>query len=331
MAYIKLLKIHYLLAIILCQLLVHYCVSVPIIKLEYDLPIMHLVMIIISSIFTAASGFVICDYYDMRIDEINHPLSRIVGNEIPKSNVMFLYIVLFVSAIISSLFLGIVTKAWDLSFIFLTVLGLLWFYASSYKRTLIVGNIIAALSISTIPFIVALYDGRYILTQWWAEKLSSNGVFVTEQDLMSAVPSVEHIYQVVGYISLYVFMWIFIHEIIRNLYEEEGERELECHTIPIVYGDVIAKKVISLLVILLNLVLIYTLVKNIAALHQNSVSFYICTTFIFSVFLIMMLFKAEYKKDYRICCNLSLLIAILGVVYSLIYAVNNSTMSSIIG
>ena len=190
MAYLKLLRLHILLIIAFAQLVLHYFVTAHIVGMDYAMPTLELSLIVVSTVLIAAGGFVINDYYDMRIDEINHPLTRLVGNDISKSAA--------IAAVASSAVLGFITQSIDFCFILVTVVGLLWFYSSSYKRTLIVGNLIISLSTAMIPFIMALFEGRAIM-RWWMEKLSSNGILVTDENLSEATPTINYNYEIIGF------------------------------------------------------------------------------------------------------------------------------------
>lgn len=322
MAYIKLLRLPLLLLIAASQLIVHYLFTTNIVRLDYDLPLLQLVLIIATTASIAAGGFVINDYYDMRIDEINHPLKRIVGNEIEKHQVMNLYIGLFIISIVLSLALGFVSGNFSNSFILATVIGLLWFYSSSYKRTLVIGNLIISLAVALIPFFLAIYESKYIMP-WYAEKLTMNGIVVTFEKLNEATPTITANYIIVGYVSLFVFATTFVHEIVRSLYEEKGEREMECHSFPIVYGQNTAKLICYAMLALINIVCFVSIINNFEVLRLNTVSYYLCTVMALSGALVMFLKSAENPKDYNICLTIAKLLIFSGVAYGIIYALNN--------
>lgn len=319
MGYIKLMRLPLLAAIAIAQLMMHYLVAVPIIGISvYSFPTWQLVLMILSTLFIAAGGFVINDYYDMRIDEINRPLKRIVGNEVSKHDAMTFYIVLSVIGLLLSVVLGVATRSVDFCFIFITMIGLLWFYSSSYKRTLIIGNLIVAASIALIPFVVAMFESRNVM-MWWGEQIVALYGTVTPDELKQANPTISTIYSTIGYFSIYVFGWMLIHEVIRNLDEINGERELECHTMPIVWGEKTAKYIGCGLIVLINIVCGYFLIRNIGSLQIMSVSYYVCSTLAFSAALIYFLLTAQSRRDYQICRLLVGLCLAAGICYSAIF------------
>ena len=88
-------------------------------------------------------------------------------------------------------------------------------------------------------------------------------------ELKQANPTISTIYSTIGYFSIYVFGWMLIHEVIRNLDEINGERELECHTMPIVWGEKTAKYIGCGLIVLINIVCGYFLIKEYGVAANN--------------------------------------------------------------
>ena len=170
-----------------------------------------------------------------------------------------------------------------------------------------------------IPFIMALFEGRAIM-RWWMEKLSSNGILVTDENLSEATPTINYNYEIIGYFALFVFAWVFIHEIIRNLYEENGEREMECHTIPVVFGQQNAKYTIYMLAMVINTVCIVSIINNLEELQLITVSYYVCSILAFSIGLCVLVKNAQHQKDYKSCLMLAKLILVSGIAYGFIYA-----------
>lgn len=319
MVYFKLLRVPLLAIIAIAQLVLHYTVTTHIVGMDYTMPTLNLALIVATTVIIAAGGFVINDYYDMRIDEINHPLTRIVGNDVSKHSAMNIYIFLFALGVILSIALGFVFHNTFTSFIMVSMIGLLWFYSSSYKRTLIVGNLITSLSFAMVPFILALFEGRWIM-QWWMEKLISNGILITDENLSKATPTISYNYEIIGYFSILIFAMVFVHEIIRNLDEEHGEREMECHTIPIVYGKDAAKYAVYTILAVVNISCIAAIAKHIDDIQLIVISYYVCTVLAFSGGLILFVKNAEYPKDYKTCLFIAKLIICSIVAYGFLYA-----------
>lgn len=304
----------------LAQLIVHFCyVGTAVGVTEYNLPLSQLIIMVVTTVVVAAGGFVVNDYFDMRIDEINRPLTKIVGNKIGRHETMTYYVILLVVGLVLSIVLGFLTQSFFLCFVFFSVVGLLWFYSSSYKRILGLGNIMVAFAVALVPFIVAMFEQRYVPV-WWAEQISMRGYEVTSETLKMANPTISLIYTIVGTISLIIFGWIFVLEIVRNLEEENGEREMECHTFPIVWGQQTARYIAITVVVLINVFCCAALLVHLEALKPISLSYFVCTSVAFSAALIYFIKVADHRRDYKICRLLLYLILASVICYGFVFA-----------
>ena len=119
------------------------------------LPAYILVLLTIAVVFVAAGGYVINDYFDVKIDRINRPDSVIVTRTISKPAAMRLSVILSAIGVISGIVAAVLLKSMTIGIIMIIVPGLLWFYSSSYKRLLIIGNVTIALLAATTPLLVA--------------------------------------------------------------------------------------------------------------------------------------------------------------------------------
>jgi 4-hydroxybenzoate polyprenyltransferase len=75
-AFLKLVRWPNLLFIILTQLLFYYCIYFPLYRVE-KIPL--LLWLIAASVFIAAAGYIINDYFDLNIDQINKPEKNVLN------------------------------------------------------------------------------------------------------------------------------------------------------------------------------------------------------------------------------------------------------------
>src|SRR5439155_8333822 len=115
----------------------------------------------LSSILIAAAGYIINDYFDLNIDRVNKP-DKVVVDKIIKRRWTILW-----HWILSGL--GVLLGAyvsWKLRnpIVGLATLGcvvLLWFYSTTFKRRLVIGNVI--ISLLTAWVILVLYVSQFSL------------------------------------------------------------------------------------------------------------------------------------------------------------------------
>lgn len=162
-----------------------------------------------TAVFLTAGGFVMNDYFDVKIDRINRPELLVVTNSLTKKQAIGYSVALTAVGVLCGLVLAWLTQMKHIAAITIMMPGLMWFYSSSYKRMFVLGNLIIAVMLASVPVVVALCfePVRFDLMRW-------------------AIP-------------LFLLGWTTI--LLLDIRDQEGERELECHTIPVVFGDVVAK------------------------------------------------------------------------------------------
>jgi 4-hydroxybenzoate polyprenyltransferase len=285
--YIKLIRIPTLIFIAGIQLLMHFCIVTPIVNahgIEPSMGLFQLILLIVATVFIAAGGYIINDYFDIRIDEINKPDTQIVGKSVSRKQAMFFYQAMSAIGVAAGLLLSYYAKSLTYAFIFLMTLGLLWFYSSSYKRQLVIGNSIVAILAAITLFIVALFENRFLLLEYGP----SEELVLISNSIMGWI----------GGFSLFAFLWTFIREVIKDIEDEEGDREMESHTFPVVLG--IAKTRI-LLYILITVALgigAYMVFFVIPLEGSLSWRYYLCGIVIPAIILMYLIYKAKDKEEY---------------------------------
>ena len=170
----------------------------------------HLYLLILSTVSVAASGYMINDYYDVKIDYINKPEEVVVGKSIKRRTVMFLHSILNALGIAIGLMLGL-----KVGFIIFIAAFLLWFYSNSLKRLPFIGNLAVALLTGLAIYIVGFY-------------------YQTNELLVLAY-------------AIFAFFINLIREILKDIEDRHGDRKHGSKTLPIVLGFGATKKVIFLI------------------------------------------------------------------------------------
>ena len=223
--FLKVIRYKNLLFIVFIQLVMQKVVIVPILQtfgFQTSIDNTLLLLLIVSTVLIAAGGYVLNDYFDIKIDAINRPEKQIVGTIIQRRTAMLMHQILSGLGIFAGLLLAFFTKSFTLGFIFIIIPGLLWFYSASYKRQFIVGNVVISFITSASVLVVGLTQIAELQTEY--------GKLIFE----TVIPA--QIYGWIGGFSLFAFLCNWIREIIKDIEDEKGDRELECHTMPVVWG-----------------------------------------------------------------------------------------------
>lgn len=164
-----------------------------------------------ATVMITAAGYLINDYYDVKIDFVNKPDRVVVGKKLKRRWVLAGHTVLNFTAIGIGFYLSIPIGA--------TIFGaafLLWLYSNQLKRLPLVGNLsIALLTGMTLVLVAEYFQERTYIIACYA-------VFA-------------------AFITL-------IREIIKDVEDRKGDERFGCRTIPIVYG--VAKTKVILFVIM---------------------------------------------------------------------------------
>src|SRR5687768_6379875 len=113
----------------------------------------RLFILSLSTVLIAAAGYIINDYYDIKIDLINKPERVVIGKGITRRYAILYHTLLSFAGVAIGTFLN-----WKIGVLNLGAAFLLWWYSNSLKRQPLIGNIVVSLLTALAIVIVdALY------------------------------------------------------------------------------------------------------------------------------------------------------------------------------
>lgn len=268
-------------------------------------------MLILSVVLVAAGGYVINDYFDIKIDRINRPDRVIVGETMSKPAAMHLSIGLSAAGILVGLLVAWLCRSWTLGIVILLMPGLLWFYSSAYKRQFLVGNLIVAFASAAVPMLLGLANEGMFLP------------FILAHDFQPILdqlqPVIRVIYTWLGGFALMIFLYTWIREVIKDLQDQMGDRELECRTMPIRLGELWTKVILTVMIAITIGMLCWFVFGLLPFPHTwNSMSVrYLTFGLIVPLLCVLALvWVARIPSDYRNAQRLMKLAMLLGLLYS---------------
>jgi len=271
-----------------------------------QLPGYMLLLIILATVLIAAGGYVINDYFDVKIDRINRPDEVIVTRSISKPAAMRLSMILSGIGIACGIAVAVVLKSLTIGILFVLIPGLLWFYSSSYKRLFMIGNLIIALLAGVTPIVVAMTNVAVLQLRY--------------ETILPYTTLVHDIYAWLGGFALFAFLLTWIREIIKDMQDQMGDRELECHSMPVVWGEKWTKVFVTGLIVI-TLAIIGHLWWHILPfptawtnLSTRYIALGIVTPLLCSVWL---LWSAKIPSDYKICQQVVKFTMLIGMLYSI--------------
>lgn len=271
-----------------------------------QLPWYVLLLVGAAIVLIAAGGYIINDYFDVKIDRINRPDEVIVTRSVSKPAAMRLSVVLSGVGVVCGIVVAMLLRSMTLGIIFVLVPGLLWFYSSSYKRLFMVGNLTIALLAGLTPMIVAMTNVAQLQLLYEA---------------ILPYTSLEHdLYAWLGGFALFAFLLTWIREIVKDLQDQMGDRELECHSMPVVWGEKWTKVFVTLLIVS-ALALIGHLWWHVLPFPTSWTSLstrYIVLGIVIPLLgSLWLLWSAKIPSDYKTCQQVIKLTMLLGMLYSI--------------
>jgi len=271
-----------------------------------QLPWYVLLLVGAAIVLIAAGGYVINDYFDVKIDRINRPDEVIVTRSVSKPAAMRLSVGLSGVGVVCGIVVAVLMRSMTLGIIFVLVPGLLWFYSSSYKRLFLVGNLTIALLAGLTPMVVAMTNVAQLQLLYEA---------------ILPYTSLEHdLYAWLGGFALFAFLLTWIREIVKDLQDQMGDRELECHSMPVVWGEKWTKVFVTVL-ILSTLAIIGHLWWNVLPFPTSwtslSTRYIVLGVVIPLLGSLWLLWSAKIPSDYKTCQQVIKLTMLLGMLYSI--------------
>lgn len=248
--FFKLIRWPNLIFIALTQVLFFYCVVQPVmfgdLHMTREFHALFWVLCL-SSVFIAAAGYVINDYFDLNIDLVNKPEKMVVDRGISRRWAIFFHMFFSFAGVLMGFYIGLQNGNWVIGFANMGCVFVLWFYSTTFKKRLLTGNILISLLTAWVVFVVYLLTLHYSI------------------DLMHPVQSGSHqkLLRLAILYSAFAFIITLIREVVKDVEDMDGDAKYGCKTMPIVWGVSFSKVFVSIwlviLLVLLLIVLIYIL------------------------------------------------------------------------
>ena len=156
-------------------------------------------MLVVSTLAIAAGGYVINDYYDIKIDLVNKPDRVVIGSRLKRRKALLGHSALNFIGIALGFFIS-----WKLALVNIIAASWLWLYSNQLKRLPLIGNI----SVAILTALAILLVGMYY------HQLS---------------------FLVKAY-AIFAFGISILREVIKDMEDLRGDARYGCKTLPIVWG-----------------------------------------------------------------------------------------------
>jgi 4-hydroxybenzoate polyprenyltransferase len=227
MAWLRLIRWQNLIIIFFTQVFAWACVIIPMRQysetpLLLDAP--NFLLVSLSTLLIAAAGYIINDYFDIKIDSINRPDKVILEKRIPLRMAIVMHSILNVIAIFLAAIVARKAGHYSWLSLQLSCTLLLWFYSTHFKRQFMTGNITVALLTALTIIVLMLYETgiHYYL---YESPFLPTGKGVIPNPVW-----------VLGVYTYFAFMLTWMREIAKDMEDFKGDAQEGCITMPIKWG-----------------------------------------------------------------------------------------------
>lgn len=236
LAFLKLIRWQNLLFIVITQILYEYCIYLPIYGSHSTY---QLGFIVLASVLIAAAGYIINDYFDLNIDQINKPDRVIVNNAVSRRWAIFWHLAFSLLGLFFTVLALPPSLFWYLILANLLSILLLWLYSTNFKKQLLIGNVIIS-----------------ILTSWVILILFFSKTPLSVDNIISADHKEIRLFRLTMLYAGFAFIISLIREVLKDMEDRTGDARYGCRTMPIVWGLPASKVFVAVWIIVLAGILV---------------------------------------------------------------------------
>lgn len=227
MSWLKLIRWQNLVIIFLTQLLAWMCVIYPMTTysaVPLSLHATEFFHLAISTVLIAAAGYVINDYFDIKIDSINRPDKVVLERAISLKTAIILHTALNVAGLAFAFIVARHAGHYSFLILQMSCTILLWLYSTRFKQRFMIGNVVVALLTAFTMAVLMLYENGI---HYYIDKPFF---------LHTEIGIIPNPVWVLGVYAYFAFMLTWMREIVKDMEDFKGDAEEGCMTMPIKWG-----------------------------------------------------------------------------------------------
>jgi 4-hydroxybenzoate polyprenyltransferase len=308
MAILRLIRFKNLVVIALLQYLLRYGLLLPMLD-SYDIePVLshvRFMLLVVATVFLAASGYAINDYFDVKIDRINRPEKVVVGQVYQRRTVLLIHVIFTFIGVFTGLFLAYIYRKENYALMFVVIPVVLWYYSTTLKKQVLIGNLTISLLTALVPYFVVSLE------------FASLGKVYGQSILSNEACSMAWFWTT-GF-AFFAFIINLAREIIKDMEDVKGDKEAGCHTLPIEMGMEYTRTIVILLS-LASLVVLWVVFATVPQLFQSRITFWYFLVLLTLPYLLLigLVYKAKETKQFHHASQLSKLIMLFGILFILV-------------
>jgi 4-hydroxybenzoate polyprenyltransferase len=180
-------------------------------------------LLVTASFCIAAAGYIINDYFDINIDLVNKPSKLIIEKYIKRRWAIVLHLCLSFIGFLISCYVGYKLRNIYIPFFNLLSIAALWFYSTTFKKKLLIGNVVISLLTAWVILVITVAEYKL------------NRTVDVNTFVLPRLLKVSFLY------AGFAFIISLIREVIKDMEDIQGDVKYGCETMPIVWGIPVSK------------------------------------------------------------------------------------------
>lgn len=284
MDFFRLIRLQNLIVVALTQLLIYYRIILPALQTEDIVGVLQpwkFFEVCLVTLAITASGYIINDLRDVRIDAINHPGKNLVL-KLGRQNVQWLFGAIMIVGYLFAILLAMRLGERQLLFLFPFAVSILALYSVTLKKLPFVGNFLVALYCAGVPGILVLTERKALLQL--IDLNSSLGLDTVRVSVL---------------FMAFAFVATLLRELVKDLEDLRGDRREGRRTIPVLLGVTTSRKLAIVLGVMVFVSIISPVFLGWPAFLQPPML--ICITILLLAILVILvqLSSANQQIDYH--------------------------------
>jgi len=306
-AFLRLVRTLNLFFIVLTQVLFYYCIIPFSFRSVAYTPKLFLQpqlfwLLCASSLLIAAAGYIINDYFDLNIDQVNKPDKLVVDTIINRRWAILWHWLLSFVGVIISFYISWKLNNWVIGLANAGCVLILMLYSTTFKKKLLIGNIL--ISVLTAWVILVLF-----LAEWDLHKTAIGPI----QIAMGRLFKLSVVYAGFAFISS------VIREVVKDIEDMEGDERYGGRTMPIVWGVNVSKVFVAVWLIVLTAAIFILQFYVLQFGWWWSIAYSYVFIIAPLIWILLKLYRATSKTDYHRLSNAVKFVMLTGILSMLFF------------
>jgi len=266
-------------------------------NMKLSLPLFY--CLVFASVCIAAAGYIINDYFDLNIDLVNKPSRLIIDRFIKRRWAIVLHIVFSFTGFVISCYVGYKLRNVYIPVFNLLAIAALWFYSTTFKKKLLIGNLLISLLTAWVILVLTVSEYRFPVIPhdiYWKRLIKLSFIYAG-----------------------FAFIISLIREVIKDMEDMPGDAKYSCTTMPIVWGLQVSKVFVAVWLVVIICVAAGIQIYIVQLGWWFSALYSLLTIIIPLIWVLRKLYFAHSSKDFHQLSTVVKLVMLTGILSMIFY------------